>query len=284
MALEELEAEVRMNAGDPDYIWRGRQATPRVVDFTRVSQLLDHSSGVIRDRGGVEVAGSVDNRPMTPEGKLLTPKQIRARARRRVAKVRATGRGVTKGAVTEQEFNAIYKPLDEWDMEELAKGRPRNAQGNFKGSKPGWITREVHEQAMERFQAAIKTDMNMQGISALDALKYVLNNEDVDNRGKPIVPASTKVQAATFFLEHIVGKPKQHITQDISVKLQSILGAVMVNPNDALAAPSQGGQFGDDDDLPGYSLAHTPGITIPMGSVIEGEVLDDDDFDLDEGE
>lgn len=234
----------------------------RTLDFSKAESIRLHKSGRIRDRGNAR-----DHRPVNAEGKLLTPKQIRARARRKAAK---KGR---KTLMSETEFEALYKPIDEWDLEELARGRPRNVDGDFRGRKPSWITREVHERAMEQFQLAIKTDMGVQGITALDTLRYILENEETDDRGKPIVPAAAKNQAAMFLLEHIVGKPKQQVQQDISVKLQGILGAVMVNPNEALAPEEQGG-------LGGYQLAHFPGQTIPIGI----GPSDDSDDDLNESD
>lgn len=232
------------------------------IDFSKAASIRQHKSGKIRDRGNAN-----DARPTNAEGKLLTPKQIRARARRAATKKR-------RALMSEAEFEALYKPIDEWDLEELARGRPRNVDGDFRGRKPSWITREVHERAMEQFQLAIKTEMSASSISALDTLRYILENEETDERGKPLVPAAAKLQASTFLLEHVVGKPKQQVQQDISVKLQGILGAVMVNPNEALAPEEQGG-------MGGYQLAHFPGETIPMG-VLENP--DDSDSDLDEGE
>lgn len=234
------------------------------IDFSKADPIRLHASGVLRDPGN-----AVDRRPVTADGKLLTPKQIRARARRAARK---KGR---KNRISELEFDTLYKPIEEWDLEELARGRPRNVDGNFRGRKPTWITREVHERAMEQFQLAIKTEMGTQSITALDTLRWVLNNEETDDRGKPLVPASAKNQAAMFLLEHVVGKPKQHIQEDISVKLQGILGSVMVNPNEALAPPEQGGSGQ-------YTLAHLPGQTMPLELPGSPEPPEDEDFDLDE--
>lgn len=247
------------------------EAKIMTIDFSKAQSIRQHKSGRIRDRGA-----HADARPMTPDGKLLTPKQIRARARRKAEKARRNGKAI----MSDVEFEALYKPVEEWDLEELARGRPRNVDGDFRGRKPKWITREVHERAMEVFIEVTKGEMGALAPTALDSLRWVLSSDETDDRGKPIVPASAKNQAAMFLLEHVVGKPKQHIQQDISVKLQGILGSVMVNPNDALAPEDQGGQFEN-----GYQLAHYPGQTIPMGNgdVVDGEILDDDS-DLDEGE
>lgn len=176
-----------------------------VDDRPRSSYVNDHNSG----RGSAH------------SGLLLTPKQLRTRARRRIK------RGQD---LIDDNYDRIMKPLDQWDNEELARGRPRNAAGDFRGTPPRYITRELHERAMERFKTLIRDEMNAQSITALRTIQMVLDSEEVDFKGKPIVGAAQKLDAAKFLLEHIVGKPTQPTTTDISVKLQGILGAVMVNP------------------------------------------------------
>jgi hypothetical protein len=243
-------------------------ATPMEIDFSKAVKpsLKDISN---------------DKRPTTAEGKLLTAKQIRARARRRLK------RGETgKKLMTKEEFEALYKPVEEWDLEELARGRPRDVNGGFKGRTPSWVDRGTQEKAMNIFTDRIKAEMSTMSVTALKTLNGILTSEATDERGKPIVPASTKAQVAMGLLEHTVGKPKQHVTQDISVKLQGILASVMVNPAEALAPPSQGGQFGDQgNDTPGYSLAHFPGQTMPLGQAEDDDLLDETDApDIVEGE
>lgn len=215
-----------------------------------------HASGVPRD------ALPADQRPQTPEGKLLTPKQIRARARRKMAR---------SDRMSDLEFEALYKPVEEWDLEELARGRPRGADGSFRGPKPKWISREVHERSMERFKAAIRTEVSAVTVHAHTAILGILQNDEVDEKGKPIVPASTKLDAAKFLIEHAIGKPVQHVENDISVKLQGILGVVMANPSDA---------FGPDASAP-YQIGHLPNPQADADA-ISASFMDDDD-DLDEG-
>jgi hypothetical protein len=236
-------------------------ATIRTIDFSKVGDHREHPSGINRD------GNHKDLRPEDENGRLLTPKQIRARARRRMANNRR------KGVLTEQEFEALYKPIEDWDLEELAHGKPRNVDGNFTGRKPSWVTRQVYEKAIEQFTLAIRSGMNAQTVNALDTLKWLLTDEEEDKRGRPLVPPSVKLEASKFLLEHLVGKPTQRVETDISVKLQGILGTVLVNPNDALAPPSQGGlpQLGPGPsatvvDAPAYQVAHLPGHTIPMGT------------------
>lgn len=235
------------------------------INFAKADSIRQHKSGRIRDRGN-----AADHRPVNAEGKLLTPKQIRARARRASQRKR-------RELMSEQEFEALYKPIEDWDMEELARGRPRDIDGGFRGRKPGWITREVHERAMEMFIELTKSELGALAPAALDSLRWVLTSDETDERGKPIVPASAKNQASALVIEHVIGKPKQQIQADISVKLQGILAGVMVNPNEAVAPPEQGG-------MGGYQLAHYPGHTIPIGELGMPESSDDDDMEEDDDE
>lgn len=177
-------------------------------DRPRTSYVNDHSTGARSAHSGL----------------LLTPKQLRTRARRQLKK---------GGKIMDDAYDRLMKPLDEWDSEELARGRPRDAGGHFRGAPPKYITRELHERAMEKFKTLIRDDMNAQSITALRTIQMVLESEETDYKGKPIVGAAQKLDAAKFLLEHIVGKPVQPTTTDISVKLQAILGRVMVNPMEA---------------------------------------------------
>jgi hypothetical protein len=179
--------------------------------------------------------------------------------------------------MSDQELEYLYqKPMDEWDLEELAKGRPRNKDGRFGGPKPKWINATVHEEAMERYTAAVKSEMNSTTVDALKVLTWIIGNEEMDDRGKYLVPPSVKLDATKFLIEHVIGKPKQRIESDVSIKLQGILGAVMVNPAQALMDPSLGGE--------GYTMGHYPGITMAMATADDDEiVVDDDDEDYDDG-
>ena len=222
-------------------------ASPKMVDFTDVTAPLDQ-----------DVILNGDGRP-------LSKKQARARIRRRIARGKALDE-------LEPELRMMMKPVEEWDLQELAKGRPRASDGTFRGITPKWITKEVHEEAMERFKKIVKTEMNGLSVKGLTTIGMILENEDEDERGRPVVPPSTKLDASKFLLEHIVGKPTQPIRQDISVRLQAILGHVMVNPADDQGSTElpTGGYA-----PPGYAAAHYPQLGSPDEEVYEGEVVDE---------
>lgn len=172
--------------------------------------------------------------------RVMTKKQIRARARR-------------AGKIHAAELQKLYKPLEEWDEEELARGRPRAADGTFRGTTPSWITREMHEAAMSRFKGIIEGKMRGETVTAMTLIHKILSDEELDEKGRPMVAAGTKLDAAKFLIEHAVGKPTQRMETDISVKLQGLLAMATVGPGqlsgpaemDAIAAES----WEDDDEV-----------------------------------
>lgn len=197
-------------------------AQVKVIDFTDVKEPP-------RTKGGSELQ--------------MNKKQIRARARRHAR-------------ISEAELDKLYKPVEEWDEEELARGRPRAADGSFRGASPKWITRQMHETAMARFKGIVEGRMKEETVTALAVVHQVLVNNDIDEKGKPLVSATAKLDAAKFLIEHTVGKPTQRQEVDISVRLQSLLATATVGITDPAAALGPGAEapdyaavFGTDDDI-----------------------------------
>jgi len=133
---------------------------------------------------------------------------------------------------SEERKALMGKPVEEWDIEELAKGRPRSKNGQFNGMRPTWITTEVHEKTMDRFKELVRSDLNSVTVKATQVLGDLLDNDNVDERGRPEVPWGVKADVSKFLIEHLLGKPKQEVTADISVKLQGVLAAALVMPED----------------------------------------------------
>lgn len=155
----------------------------------------------------------------------MTPKQLRERARR------------SKKGAQSQEFEILYRPVEEWDAEELARGRPRGRDGKFTGLAPKWITRELHEEAMTRFRQVIRDGMNAGSNIALKTITGLMTSEETDDDGRPKVSASVKLDAAKFLIDHTLGKPKQRVETDISVRLQGMLASAIITPGMLPAQP-----------------------------------------------
>ncbi len=221
-----------------------KPAAARVIDF--------------RD---AELSPDEDARPTNASGQLMTGKQVRSRARRVLQKGKR---------LDDETFEAwAGKPIDQWDLEELARGRPKNGSGDFRGKPPQYMPRAVHERIAERFKMLVRDQMNQNSVQALGVIGNLLGNDEVDDKGRPIVPPSVKLDAAKWLVEHVVGKPVQPTQQDISVKLQGILGAVMVQPT-----------IDHNDQQPALPRGYTPAHFGTRGeSVIDVESEWDDDRD-----
>lgn len=161
---------------------------------------------------------------------VMNRKQMRQRVRRSKSMGKKRGRSA--------DFDKLYKPVSEWDHEELARGRPRDKNGEFRGLAPRWVTREVHEEAMTRFRQVIRDDMNSLTPSAIGVIQQILDDNEYDEKGKPVTPASVKLSAATMLVEQVLGKPKQKVETDISVRMQGMLASVVVTPETLPAFPN----------------------------------------------
>lgn len=160
------------------------------------------------------------------------------------------------------EAALVMKPIEEWDAEELARGRPRDKTGRFSGKGPAWLTREVHEESMSRFRTLVKNRANESTIEALKVIDMIMTNNKKDRRGRPLVTASTKLDAAKFLIEHVIGKPTQHTETDISVRLQGILASAVITPG-TYVVPSRP----DAKAL------------MPHADIVDAEVIDDGEDD-----
>lgn len=135
------------------------------------------------------------------------PKNVRARLRRKNRKVR-----YTEDQMAEEAALVYKKPVTEWDMEELARGRPRNAAGDFRGGMPAWITPLVRREAERRLVDMAKAELATHVSSAIKVIYDLMTNDETDfETGRPIVSPQTKLAAAQFIIEQIMGKSKQRV-------------------------------------------------------------------------
>lgn len=171
---------------------------------------------------------------LAEDTRAMTPWQIRQRLRR--------------GTQDPEEARIAMggKPVDEWDHEELARGRPRNSAGNFGGAIPAWVTEDVQEEAHRRFKQWLKREMSRHSITALETVADLVGDADTDR---------VRLDASKFLLEHVVGKPQQDIKGDVQVKLAGLLAGVIVNPGEdpdelyAEVIDDEDDDWSEDEDL-----------------------------------
>jgi hypothetical protein len=213
---------------------------PRVIDFRH----FDYETTPQAKPAHIDKHG---------HARVTSRKSLRARVRRKTA----------RGMVDERSIKHLYKPIEQWDAEELARGRPRDRDGGFRGLAPKWISRELHEEAITRFRQALKDEMNASSFRAVGVINMILEDDEIDAKGKPRTPQSVKLEAAKFLVEHLMGKPKQRVETDISVKLQGILASAIITPGTLPA------QLGSAEQASPRSRADLP--------ILDAEIYDDDE-------
>lgn len=90
------------------------------------------------------------------------------------------------------------KPVSEWDMEELAHGRPRNSNGSFSGHRPPWLTSAVEEEIIKRRKEMTYAALMTHATKAMEVLGQLAAD--------PGTPASVRADIGKFIFDHIHGK------------------------------------------------------------------------------
>lgn len=120
------------------------------------------------------------------------------------------------------------KPLEEWDMEELARGRPRDANGGFSGAPPKWITPVVTMEAKRRLQLGALGELGTMVGNAIRVVYDMMMNDSTDDNGRPIVDAKTRLSCAMFIINHVLGTPKQRVDIEGGSQFKHILASALV--------------------------------------------------------
>jgi len=155
------------------------------------------------------------------------------------------------------EVSPHFKPVEEWDLEELAHGKPRNKSGKFGGRAPGWITPEVIREARKRLVDHTNGLLGANVAFAVRTMIKLIKSEEVDDKGRPIVSARDKIDACKFIIEHVKGKATALVEIDATDRTRQALAAAIVL----------------DDGLPQDE---------PV--ILEGEIVEDEEDDASDAE
>lgn len=141
------------------------------------------------------------------------------------------------------------KPVKDWDFEELQKGRTRDPEtGKFRmGPKPKWITDIVMGEVQKRLELMTRQELAGHTKTALGAIRMLLTDDREDENGRPFTSSATKLAAATYVLDQIIGKPTTRVQVDASVNVNNFLAKVMVNPDGEDAHPVIEGEVAEEE-------------------------------------
>jgi hypothetical protein len=214
-----------------DIMARNNYWWDRIDGGTLPADFNPYPPGTDKHQAFSERVTLIDDRPRDATyDYLLTRRQTRRRARRKLEK------GLH---LSDEEFEQLFKPLAEWSMAELAEGYPRTDVTNKKlprTATSSMFRGEMRERVREELERRVKTKLDGLAIKATQSLSDVLDNSEIDGRGRPVVPASVKASAAQYVIDRMLGKPTQHVETDLSAKLTAVLGDVMMAPEVSLTA------------------------------------------------
>lgn len=174
-------------------------------------------------------------------------KNARHRARRKVAK-----------ADISAEIAAMYdKPIEEWDDEEITRGRPRGRDGTFRGRSPAYLAPTLMVERQRRLRQLMSDDLGTYAADALRVIHSVMMDDRCDDEGKSIVPASVRVDAAKYLVDQFIGKAKVSVDVNEHNPLMDLMAGVLVNPDGEpshMIVEMAALDPGDDEDRPDTSL------------------------------
>jgi hypothetical protein len=179
---------------------------------------------------------TTEERVPTKRGTSTNPSAIRKRMRTAAAHLE----GDREKLAEVQRMK--YKPVEEWDLEELARGKPRNEDGSFSGARPKWITPLIKEEVQKRMREETLLQFDVQAANAVRVLVAFLGNDEEPR---------LRFEAAKLILEYVVGKPEQKVKFEGNVKLEAMLAEAIVLPDGEEAHPMiLPGEIVEDDDAP----------------------------------
>jgi hypothetical protein len=114
------------------------------------------------------------------------------------------------------------KPLAEWDLEELARGKPRNPSGDFRGRPPVWITPALRTEAARRLKVEALAFLSGHVEDAIKVLVDLMTSS-TDER--------VQIDCAKFIIEHVVGKAKQSVDLEMGEGVRGMLAKALVTRN-----------------------------------------------------
>lgn len=152
--------------------------------------------------------------------------------RPRAARRRLRSRAERLDEEVHKDIEIVYKkPIEDWDWEELSRGRPRGANGKFDGRKPSWITPAITAEARRRMRTFTEGELMVHASAAIDVLKEIMTDQTQDDFGKPVVPASVRVDAAKYVLNHVIGTPTARVEVSETNPIADLMADVLVNPD-----------------------------------------------------
>jgi len=131
---------------------------------------------------------------------------------------------------TQVSFSGRYKELmdgtltyDDLDVEELARGRLRNKNGNFAGRPPRALPTEMVKAMRREFFKRGDAMFEDNYIMAIKTMVSIMKYSDDD---------AVRFRAAQYVVERIAGKTPEHVSISVDAPWQVLLSKILVPPEE----------------------------------------------------
>lgn len=160
---------------------------------------------------------------MPPRRELSTePSRVRSRIRNRAGRI-------NEKILDEMLLLPGYKPLDEFTYEELLKGKPKHPEFGYRYPRPKWLQSHILVELEKRLQTETRRKLSGNAGIAIAAIQKLITSEETDLDGRPIVPASVKLQAAQYVLDQTIGKPRSRVELSAEKEVKEWLADALIN-------------------------------------------------------
>lgn len=179
----------------------------------------------------------------------MTDVELSTRPRAARTRLRRSARSKKKAEdKIDRDIAILYKPVAEWDWEELSRGRPRSENGKFVGAKPKWIDATIQKEIERRMVKMTEDEVMSHARDAIQTLSQLMVDTDTDITGKPVVSAQVRADCAKYILNRVLGTPttKHEVTGDPAYV--ALMGKIMVNPDGDDAHPVIEGEVVEDEE------------------------------------
>jgi hypothetical protein len=149
-------------------------------------------------------------RPRDPDGRFIAIRKKRPKKKKEPPTKKRLADGGAIVHIPPSTAAIMYDgaSLEDWDDEELLRGRRRSKNGKFSGRAPRIVPAALHhELTRRRFQRSYAL-MADSLVDAAMMLRAVVNDEEASY--------AYRIRAAEVMFERVVGRPREHISLDVA--------------------------------------------------------------------
>jgi hypothetical protein len=137
-------------------------------------------------------------------------------------------------------YNEI--PLDDWDDDELIKGKRKDRDGKFRGRPPKLVPSNLHRELTRRRFSRAYDLLTDSLVDAAQMLRSIVNDPETD--------AGDRIRAAEVIFDRILGRPKEQVAIDFQSdggsRFQQLLMKAIVGTEEQAQALVEGEIVEDD--------------------------------------